>query len=225
MIYGCGYPSITSLIEYLNTKNKEWDIVGFLDDIKFGKEDTCMGYPIVGDERYIADYVAKGFYFFNNVASTPANIEAVAEKLKKHNARICTLIFPEPPDINSSSITVGEGAMISPQVIVGAGAYIGKFVVIRQQSIVSHESKVGDYSFIGPNACILGRVKVGSKTLIGAKSLIRENLTIGKNCIIGMGAVVTKSIPDDTIVVGNPAKPIMKKEPVVKNAENLARQT
>lgn len=215
LIYGCGYPSITGLIEYLNTKKKEWDIVGFLDDIKFQNEDECMGYPILGDERFIADYVARGCYFFNNVASTPNSIETVAEKLSKHKAKICTLVFPEPPDINLDTITVGEGAIISPQVIVGAGASIGRFVVVRQQAIVSHESEIGDYSFVGPNACILGRVKVGSKTLIGAKALIRENLTIGKNCIIGMGAVVTKSIPDNTTVVGNPARPIEKKQPEV----------
>lgn len=215
LIYGCGYPSITSLIKYMNTKKVEWEIVGFLDDQKFGKEEEYRGYPIVGDENSIKKYVDKGYYFFNNVASSPANIETVAKKLSKHHANICTLIFPELPDLDINSITVGEGTFIPPGVLVGAEVVFGKNVVVRQQTIISHDSEIGDYCFVGPNACVLGRVKVGAKTLIGAKALIREHLTIGKNCIIGMGAVVTKSIPDNTVVVGNPAKPIEKKLPKV----------
>lgn len=208
LIYGCGYPSITSLIKYLNKRGEGWQIIGYLDDTKFGKEDQYYGYPIVGDETSIPKFGNQGCYFFNNVASTPGNMHTVAQKLARHNAKICTLIFPEPPDLDLDTITVGEGSLISPQVIVGAGVTLGLNVIIRQQSIISHDSHIGDYCFIGPNAGIMGRVMVGEKTFIGAKALIRDNVTIGKNCVIGMGAVVTKDVPDNTTVIGNPARPL-----------------
>lgn len=224
LIYGCGYSSITSLITYLNRRGEEWQIVGYLDDTKFGKEDQYFGYPIVGDERSIPEFVTQGYYFFNNVASSPKNIQTVAAKLARHNAKICTLIFPEPPDLDLDTITVGEGSLISPQVIVGAGVSLGCNVIIRQQSIISHDSHIGDYCFVGPNVGIMGRVSIGEKTFIGAKALIRDNITIGKNCVIGMGAVVTKDVPDNTTVIGNPAKPLdkfksnkNKKETTVQN--------
>lgn len=208
LIYGCGYPSITSLIKYLNTRKNEWEIVGYLDDSRFGKTDSYMGYPIVGNEDSVMGYVEDECYFFNNVASSADNIETVANKLSAHDAKICTLIFPEPPDVDLDTITVGEGSILSPQVIIGAKVQFGRFNVVRQQAIVSHESEIGDFCFVGPNATILGSVKIGKKTFIGAKALIREGVTIGENCIIGMGAVVTKSVPDNTTVIGNPAKPI-----------------
>lgn len=224
LIYGCGYPSITSLISYLNTKKNEWEIIGYLDDSKFGKEDEYTGYPIVGDESYIAKYVEEGYYFYNNVASSANNIEAVANKLAAHDAKVCTLIFPEPPDIDLDTITVGEGSIISPHVIVGAAVTLGKNVIVKQQAIISHESVIGDYCFIGPNSGIMGRVTIGRKTFIGAKALIRDNVTIGKNCVIGMGAVVTKDVPDNTTVVGNPAKPIGKKPKSKTSNYNLSKE-
>lgn len=224
LIYGCGYPSITSLIEYLNSKGQgkePWEIIGFLDDSKYGEEDEYLGYPIVGDESTIPKFVDEGYYFFNNVASSPDNMETVDRKLSKYNAKVCTFVFPDPPNIDLKTIRLDEGAIISPEVIVGGNVTFGRNVVVRQQAIVSHDSNIGNYCFIGPNAGIMGGVTIGSKSFIGAKALIRENVTIGKNCVVGMGAVVTKDVPDNTIVVGNPARPISKKkQPEVENRQS-----
>ncbi|MCT7525393.1 hypothetical protein N5T77_10065 [Aliarcobacter cryaerophilus] len=45
---------------------------------------------------------------------------------------------------------------------------------------------------------------------IGANSIILPGVTIGKNSVIGAGSIVTKSIPDFSVAVGNPAKIIKK---------------
>ncbi|WP_429970759.1 sugar O-acetyltransferase [Fructilactobacillus sp. Tb1] len=57
---------------------------------------------------------------------------------------------------------------------------------------------------------ILKAVHLKRNTWIGANSVILPGVTIGKNAIVGAGSVVTKDVPDNTIVVGNPAKPIIK---------------
>ena len=49
-------------------------------------------------------------------------------------------------------------------------------------------------------------VSIGDGCWIGEKVCILPGVTIGKKCVIGAGSVVTKSIPDYSIAVGNPAK-------------------
>lgn len=57
-----------------------------------------------------------------------------------------------------------------------------------------------------------GKIEIGDNSFIGINSIIMPDVTIGQNCIIGAGAVVTKSIPNDSVAVGNPAKVIMSLE-------------
>lgn len=51
-----------------------------------------------------------------------------------------------------------------------------------------------------------GKIKIGSNVYVGNCVLILPGVTIGNNVIVGAGAVVTKSIPDNSIVAGNPAR-------------------
>ena len=81
-------------------------------------------------------------------------------------------------------------------------------------------------SSIGKNCRIVHNVTLGDKK--GGKPVIKDNveiltnaviagdITIGNNCVIGPGAVVFKSIPDNCVVVGNPAY-ILKENGIIVN--------
>lgn len=56
---------------------------------------------------------------------------------------------------------------------------------------------------------------IGKSCVIGVGATIMGGVRIGDNCIVGSGAVVTKDVPDNTIVAGNPARVI--KENIVFN--------
>lgn len=57
-----------------------------------------------------------------------------------------------------------------------------------------------------PNFDIFGKVQIGNRVYIGSRSLIMPGVTIGDNVLIAAGSVVTKSIPSNSVVAGNPAK-------------------
>ncbi len=56
----------------------------------------------------------------------------------------------------------------------------------------------------------LKEIYVGENSFVGARTMLLPGTHIGKNCIIGAGSVVKGVIPDNSIVVGNPAKVIAK---------------
>ena len=61
-----------------------------------------------------------------------------------------------------------------------------------------------------------GKIKIGNNCFIGAKAIILPNVQIGDNCIIGAGAVVADSFPDNSVIVGNPAKLIFNTDLYLK---------
>ena len=56
----------------------------------------------------------------------------------------------------------------------------------------------------------IGRIQIGNRVFVGANTTILMNTRIGDDVIIGAGSVVTKDIPNDSVVVGNPARVIGK---------------
>jgi acetyltransferase-like isoleucine patch superfamily enzyme len=67
--------------------------------------------------------------------------------------------------------------------------------------------------YIGYNDPRKGELKgviIEEQASIGANSTILPGIRIGKRAIVGSGAVVTHDVPKETVVVGSPAKPIVK---------------
>ena len=57
---------------------------------------------------------------------------------------------------------------------------------------------------------IFGKIKIGNNVFVGMNSIILPNTVIGNNCIIGAGSVLRGRYPDDSVIIGNPAKVVMK---------------
>lgn len=103
-------------------------------------------------------------------------------------------------------VQLGQGVQVMPSVVINRATTIGHHSIINSNATVEHDCTIGDFVHIAPGATICGGVTVGEETLVGANASVLPNCTIGKNVIIGAGTVVTKNIPDNTVVTGIPGK-------------------
>jgi len=115
---------------------------------------------------------------------------------------------------------IGVDCNICSHCLVESDVVVGDRVTVKSGVQLWNGLRVEDDVFIGPNVTFandpfprskqyptefsLTTVKAGAS--IGAGATILPGVTIGQRAMIGAGAVVTKSVPDFAVVVGNPAR-------------------
>jgi len=96
--------------------------------------------------------------------------------------------------------TIDRGSM--------SNTVIGKNTYLDNQIHIAHNVKIGENSIIAGQVGIAGSCIIGNNVKIGGQAGISGHLKIGNNVEIGGGSGVIKSIPDNTKVMGYPAKNI-----------------
>jgi len=130
------------------------------------------------------------------------------EKIEQKGFKFDTVIHPSV--IMSDSVNIGEGCIICPGVILTCDIRVGRHTIINVSSTINHDCKIGNFVTISPGVNIGGRVIIEDECFIGIGVKIINDVHIGKGSFIGAGAVVTEDIPENTLAVGVPAKPIRK---------------
>jgi acetyltransferase-like isoleucine patch superfamily enzyme len=134
--------------------------------------------------------------------------------------------------INLYGCTIGDNTKIGAFVEVQKDAFIGKNCKISSHTFICEGVRIGNGVFIGHNVSFIndkypkavnsnGRLKtdndwtvartiVEDRASIGTSATILCGVTIARDAVVGAGAVVTKDVPRNSIVVGNPARIIRR---------------
>ena len=90
--------------------------------------------------------------------------------------------------LDNGRITIGDNCFIAP----------GVHIYTTNHPLNAHERLTG-VEYTKP-------VNIGHNVWIGGRSIINPGVTLGNNVVVASGSVVTKNIPDNVLVGGNPAK-------------------
>lgn len=119
------------------------------------------------------------------------------------------IIGPNCTFIDNREITIGSCVMIAPNVQI----YTAYHPILPEDRYVFNRAENDPVYF---RTCA-DPVEIKDGAWIGGGVIILPDVIIGKNSIIGAGSVVTRSIPDNCIAVGNPCKPVKFFDDIRKN--------
>ncbi len=125
------------------------------------------------------------------------------EALEKQGYEFDTVIHPSV--IKSKWVNFGEGCIVTPGVILTCQVEILRHVILNLGVRIGHDVTIGDYSTLAPGVNVMGRVSLAEEVYVGANATIIEKIKVGKGAIIAAGAVVTRDVPEMSLVAGVPA--------------------
>lgn len=130
--------------------------------------------------------------------------------------------------VNAYQCCIGDGCKIGAFVEIQEGVIVGKNCKISSHTFICEGVKIKNEVFVGHNVSFINTVLpravnengqlqtkqdwklvetvIEDGVSIGTSATIMGGITIGKNAVIGAGAVVVDSVPENAVVVGNPAK-------------------
>ncbi|RYL94331.1 sugar O-acetyltransferase [Sporolactobacillus sp. THM7-4] len=94
--------------------------------------------------------------------------------------------------LDCAPVTIGNNCMFAPGVHIYTAAHP-----------IDPEERIAGAEFAKA-------VTIGDNVWIGGRSIINPGITIGSNVVVGSGSVVTRDVPDNVVVAGNPARMIKK---------------
>ena len=136
--------------------------------------------------------------------------DGLYNKIVSMGGSIPTLI--DPTAFVSKYSTIGDGSVIHANSVLQAGATVGRNTIISYNVSVSHTSTIGDACYIAFGATVGAYVNIDDFCFIGQSAAIVSGKVsrIGSNSLIGAGSIVINDIPENAVVIGNPAKILNK---------------
>lgn len=206
---GFGREVLPLLREQLKNEGVSVDQLVLVDDSP--PSHFINDHKVITYEHFLSDPFKKRFVC---VAIADSNIrQKVSEKILSDGMQLITVIAENV--VVMDDVTIGEGSVLCNFVTLTSNISIGKSFHANLYSYVAHDCQIGDYVTFAPGVKCNGNVVIDDHAYIGTGAIIKQGkpgqpLVIGKNAVVGMGAVVTKDVSVGEVVVGNPAKPLVR---------------
>lgn len=207
LIGGGGHSKV--LIEIIELL-KQYKIIGILDSqIAIGT--YISGIAVLGEDDLMSNLYANGV---KNACIAVGSIKDnskrknLYEKVKQFGFQVPSLLHPY--SIISKDTIISEGVQVTAGAIIQKGSTIGLNSIINTGAIIEHDCVIGKHVQVCPGVVISGDCVIGDGAFIGAGVTIIQGIKIGNNSIVAAGAVVVENVPDNTKVMGVPARMVNK---------------
>ncbi len=202
IILGAGIHAVemADLVDRINAAEPRWRLRGFIRRRADDPAETLAGRPVLGTVEALGDWGDCRVAFEHDFRDDPG----VGPE------RWASLL--DPSTAVAASAVVGAGCVIYPHGFIGAGAVLGRRVFALAGCTINHDCLAGDHVTLCSGVMLAGGVHVEAGCYLGQGCTIRQNVRLGAGSLIGMGSVVLHDVAPASVMVGNPARLLRKRE-------------
>ncbi len=196
---------VADIIRDLEAACEPVQLLGFLDDGRVDKArlDVIGGVFIGSTTRLTTSDVA----YVIGIGDGSIR-RSVLERLGPVRARPRTIVSPHA-SVGRGTV-FGDGCILAAGARLTTGCQVGAHVDFHINATVGHDCRFDDFSTVFPGAIVGGDVHVEEAATIGAGAVVLRNITIGAGAMVGAGAVVTRDVPAGDVVIGAPARSLVR---------------
>jgi len=187
-------------------KEGKYNIVGIIDSIHEVGSDR-FGYKILGRQENISQLIEE-YNIEGGVISIGDNWSRyyVYNQILELVPTFTFVNAIHPSVVIGNNVKLGVGIVAMAGCIFNPKSQIGNFTFFATGAQVEHDCQIGDFSSISAGSITGGYVKLGKFSAITLGVTVVDRLEIGENTVVGSGSLVTKSLPDNVLAYGSPAK-------------------
>ncbi len=179
-----------------------WDSILFINDL-IETTGEAEDRPVMPYERFRGIYPPKDAEIVIG-SGEPELRRVFYERVRKDGYQLATVIHPEA-EISPTAI-LGNGVIALRGCVINHHARIGDNTCCMIYSVVGHDSDIAAHCQISTFVSIGGHCRMKECTFLGLHASVKDRLTIGRYAIIGQGSHVIQDVPDEVVMMGNPAK-------------------
>lgn len=195
---------IQDAVDNYNYKN---EFIGFaFDDESYGKE--INGFPVLSKTRKVFEKYEK----YEDVVFIYQLYRP--DKLKERASWIPQFKIPlerygnfiHPTVTVCRSFKMGYGNVIQAGSVISSNTVMGNHNTFNSMCLFGHDTVMGNHNFFAAHSLIGSNIKMGNCIFVGLNSSLNNKIKIGDNIMVAMGSNVIKSVGDNQVIMGNPAK-------------------
>jgi len=194
-----------AMIEHCPNLREQFQVVAYLDDDP--ASDAIDGIPVKRGVRAALAELDSGSAVVFAVGDSRVRSELV-KMAGEFELQHPTLIHSSTQLHRSESIAMGRGTVLTAGSILTTDIELGEHVFVNLNCTIGHQCVLEDGVSLMPGVHLSGLVRVAKGAYIGTGAVVLNGLRIGEGAVVGAGAVVTRDVPDHTVVMGVPARPV-----------------